>query len=59
MFDQDMFVRCLAGAFDANIVKIGPTRRLDPQVRISEMGVASVLCGFNVHALFFSEDAGT
>lgn len=47
------------GAFGENIVKIGLTRRLDPQVRISELGGASVPFRFDVHALFFSEDAVT
>lgn len=47
------------GAFGDNVVKIGLTRRLDPQVRISELGGASVPFKFDVHALFFSEDAVT
>lgn len=47
------------GAFGENIVKIGLTRRLDPQVRITELGGASVPFRFDVHALFFSEDAVT
>lgn len=47
------------GAFGENVVKIGLTRRLDPQVRISELGGASVPFRFDVHALFFSEDAVT
>jgi Domain of unknown function (DUF4041)/Meiotically up-regulated gene 113 len=47
------------GAFGENVVKIGLTRRLDPQVRIAELGGASVPFRFDVHALFFSEDAVT
>ena len=47
------------GAFGENVVKIGLTRRLDPQVRITELGGASVPFRFDVHALFFSEDAVT
>jgi hypothetical protein len=45
------------GAFGDRIVKIGMTRRLDPLDRIRELGDASVPFNFDVHALFFSEDA--
>lgn len=45
------------GAFGTNVVKIGLTRRLDPNDRITELGGASVPFRFDVHALFFSEDA--
>ncbi|MCZ7532374.1 MAG: DUF4041 domain-containing protein [Acidimicrobiia bacterium] len=45
------------GAFGENVVKIGLTRRLEPQDRISELSGASVPFRFDVHALFFSEDA--
>lgn len=45
------------GAFGTNVVKIGLTRRLEPNDRISELGGASVPFRFDVHALFFSEDA--
>ena len=41
------------------MVKIGLTRRLDPLDRIRELGDASVPFPFDVHALFFSEDAVT
>lgn len=47
------------GAFGANVVKIGLTRRLEPQQRISELSGASVPFRFDVHALYFSEDAVT
>jgi hypothetical protein len=47
------------GAFGHNIVKIGLTRRLDPLDRVRELGDASVPFPFDVHALFFSEDAVT
>jgi hypothetical protein len=33
------------------------TRRLEPMDRIRELGDASVPFGFDVHALFFSDDA--
>ncbi|KIP51389.1 DUF4041 domain-containing protein [Leucobacter komagatae] len=47
------------GAFGAGVVKIGLTRRLQPLERISELSGASVPFRFDVHALFFSEDAVT
>lgn len=47
------------GAFGDGVVKIGLTRRLEPQERIIELGGASVPFRFDVHALFFSEDAVT
>ncbi|MEU1761158.1 DUF4041 domain-containing protein [Micromonospora sp. NPDC005652] len=45
------------GAFGENMVKIGMTRRLDPLDRVRELSDASVPFNFDVHALFFSEDA--
>ncbi len=45
------------GAFGENVVKIGLTRRLEPLERVNELGDASVPFRFDVHALFFSEDA--
>lgn len=45
------------GAFGEGVMKIGLTRRLDPYDRIRELGSASVPFRFDVHALFFSEDA--
>ena len=47
------------GAFGEHIVKIGLTRRLEPLDRIYELGDASVPFRFDVHAVFFSEDAVT
>lgn len=47
------------GAFGGHVVKIGLTRRLDPLERINELGDASVPFRFDVHAVFFSEDAVT
>ncbi len=41
------------------MVKIGMTRRLEPMDRVRELGDASVPFPFNVHALFFAEDAVT
>jgi hypothetical protein len=45
------------GSFGHGIVKIGMTRRLDPMDRVRELGDASVPFGFDVHAMFFSDDA--
>lgn len=45
------------GAFGAHVVKIGLTRRLEPLERIYELGDASVPFRFDVHAIYFSEDA--
>ncbi|WP_051551503.1 DUF4041 domain-containing protein [Nocardioides sp. URHA0020] len=45
------------GAFGQRMIKVGMTRRLEPMDRIKELGDASVPFGFDVHALFFAEDA--
>lgn len=45
------------GAFGADMVKIGMTRRLDPYARVVELGDASVPFRFDIHAMIFSEDA--
>ncbi|EJF50925.1 Gp19 [Enterococcus sp. C1] len=45
------------GAFGADVVKIGVTRRLDPLERIAELSSASVPFKFDVHALIFSYEA--
>lgn len=45
------------GAFGKHVVKIGLTRRLDPLERINELGDASVPFKFDVHAIYFSENA--
>lgn len=45
------------GAFGEGTVKIGMTRRLEPMDRVRELGDASVPFTFDVHALFFSDDA--
>lgn len=47
------------GAFGQSVVKIGMTRRLEPMERIRELGDASVPFPFDVHALYFSDDAIT
>ena len=45
------------GSFGQSMVKIGMTRRLEPMDRVRELGDASVPFRFDVHALFFSDDA--
>ena len=45
------------GAFGPDVVKIGLTRRLEPMDRVKELGDASVPFPFDVHALFFADDA--
>lgn len=45
------------GAFGERMVKIGMTRRLEPLDRVRELGDASVPFRFDIHALFFSDDA--
>lgn len=45
------------GSFGESLVKVGMTRRLDPMDRIKELSDASVPFNFDVHALFFSNDA--
>ena len=52
-----VYVISNVGAFGERMVKIGMTRRLDPMDRVKELGDASVPFGFDVHALFFSENA--
>lgn len=45
------------GSFGEKMVKVGLTRRLEPLDRVRELGDASVPFRFDVHALFFSNDA--
>lgn len=45
------------GAFGEAMVKVGMTRRLDPLDRVRELGDASVPFRYDVHALFFADDA--
>lgn len=45
------------GALGPKMVKIGMTRRLNPMDRITELGDASVPFRYDIHALFFSQDA--
>ena len=52
-----VYVISNVGAFGPNIVKIGMTRRLEPMDRVRELGDASVPFPYDVHALYFSDDA--
>lgn len=52
-----VYVISNVGAMGENMIKVGMTRRLEPMDRIRELGDASVPFGFDVHALFFAEDA--
>lgn len=45
------------GAFGERMIKVGMTRRLEPLDRVRELGDASVPFRFDVHALFFANDA--
>ena len=54
-----VYVISNVGAFGPNVVKIGMTRRLEPRDRVKELGDASVPFRYDVHALFFSDDAIT
>ena len=44
-------------SFGQNVVKIGMTRRVDPNERVRELGDASVPDLFQVHGFFYSDDA--
>lgn len=52
-----VYVISNVGSFGEGVVKIGMTRRLEPLDRVRELGDASVPFRYDVHALFFSEDA--
>ena len=54
-----VYVISNVGAFGERMVKVGMTRRLEPMDRVRELGDASVPFRFDVHALFFAEDAVT
>jgi hypothetical protein len=52
-----VYVISNVGSFGDQVVKIGMTRRIDPEDRVRELGDASVPFRYDVHALFFSDDA--
>lgn len=45
------------GSFGDDVVKIGLTRRLDPDDRVRELGDASVPFSFDTHAMIYSDAA--
>lgn len=45
------------GSFGEGVLKIGMTRRLDPDDRIYELSGASVPFAYDVHAMIFTDDA--
>lgn len=52
-----VYVISNVGTMGERVVKIGMTRRLEPMDRVRELGDASVPFPFDVHALFFANDA--
>jgi hypothetical protein len=52
-----VYVISNVGAFGERMIKVGMTRRLEPMERIKELSDASVPFNFDVHALFFADDA--
>ena len=52
-----VYVVSNVGAFGDGVYKIGQTRRPDPQVRIDELGDASVPFDFDIHACIKSNNA--
>jgi hypothetical protein len=53
----NVYVISNLGAFGADVVKIGMTRRIDPTERVRELGDASVPFHYDIHAIVPSEDA--
>ncbi len=45
------------GSFGEGVVKIGLTRRVNPETRVNELGDASVPFRFSTHVIHFSENA--
>ena len=45
------------GSFGEDVVKIGMTRRLEPDDRVRELGDASVPFAFDTHAMIYSDEA--
>lgn len=52
-----VYVISNVGAFGGDIVKIGMTRRLDPDDRVKELSDASVPFSFDTHAMIYSDEA--
>lgn len=45
------------GSFGEDVVKIGTTRRLEPDDRVIELGDARVPFSFDTHAMIYSDEA--
>lgn len=54
-----VYVISNVGSFGKDVVKIGLTRRLEPEERIKELSDASVPFIFDKHIIYFSDDAVT
>ena len=52
-----VYVASNRGAFGSRVVKIGMTRRLNPDERLKELSDASVPFNFDKHTMIFAEDA--
>ena len=52
-----VYVISNVGSFGEGIIKIGMTRRLDPEDRVRELSGASVPFAFDVHAMIYSDVA--
>lgn len=52
-----VYVISNANSFSERMVKVGMTRRAEPNQRVRELGDASVPDTFDVHAFFYCEDA--
>jgi hypothetical protein len=52
-----VYVISNVGSFGEGVVKIGMTRRQEPKERVDELGDASVPFRFDIHAMFFVDDA--
>lgn len=52
-----VYVLSNIGSFGEEVIKIGMTRRLEPQERVDELSDAAVPFCFDVHAMIYSEDA--
>ena len=52
-----VYVISNVGSFGEDVVKIGLTRRLNPDDRVRELGDASVPFSFDTHAMIYSDEA--
>jgi len=52
-----VYVISNVGSFGESVLKVGLTRRIDPEERIQELSDASVPFKFDIHAIIFSADA--